>query len=244
MRSRAFAFFLVVFSFLSVFQSSLFAGEEIAIVLFVVGDVQGIQDGKKIALKKNSILKKQDELETKDGKIDLQIGPAAVVRIAAFTKIRIAELSSDKKENKSKLELVSGKVFARVDKGSKKEDFTITSPSYNAGVRGTQFVVSEENDSTRKNNPENEDSDIPNGIFVKEGEVGVTTGTGQNLSLRKDEEAVVSPQGLLKQPLEEFMREKMKILDGFKKIMEENYKILRDQKLQNQELLNQTKQDI
>ncbi|GBF40505.1 FecR family protein [Leptospira johnsonii] len=244
MKNRTLVSVFAIFFTLAILPSSLFAEEEIAIVLFIVGDVSGTQDGKKVSLKKNSILKKQDELETKDGKVDLQIGPSVVVRISAFTKIKIAELSSDKKANKSKLELVSGKVFARVDKGSKKEDFTITAPSYNAGVRGTQFVVCEENEAQRKENPDNEDSDVPNGIFVKEGEVGVTTENGKNFPLKQDEEAVVSPQGLLKQPLEEFMREKMKILDGFKKIMEENYKILRDQKLQNQELLNQTKQDI
>ncbi|TGN00159.1 FecR family protein [Leptospira dzoumogneensis] len=244
MKNRVIVFAFIIFSTLISLPSSLFAEEEIAIVLFIVGDVSGIQDGKKVSLKKNSILKKQDELETKEGKVDLQIGPSVVVRIAAFTKVKIAELSSDKKSNKSKLELVSGKVFARVDKGSKKEDFTITAPSYNAGVRGTQFVICEENEVQRKENPDHEDSDVPNGIFVKEGEVGVTTENGKNFPLKRDEEAVISPQGLLKQPLEEFMREKMKILDGFKKIMEENYKILRDQKLQNQELLNQTKQDI
>ncbi|PKA16284.1 FecR family protein [Leptospira haakeii] len=244
MKNRALVFAFIIFSTLISLPSSLFAEEEIAIVLFIVGEVSGTQDGKKVSLKKNSILKKQDELETKEGKVDLQIGPSVVVRVAAFTKVKIAELSSDKKSNKSKLELVSGKVFARVDKGSKKEDFTIIAPSYNAGVRGTQFVVCEENEVQRKENPDHEDSDVPNGIFVKEGEVGVTTENGKNFPLKRDEEAVVSPQGLLKQPLEEFMREKMKILDGFKKIMEENYKILRDQKLQNQELLNQTKQDI
>lgn len=244
MKNQALVFALIIFSTLFALPSSLLAEEEIAIVLFVVGDVSGTQEGKRVSLKKNSILKKQDELETKEGKVDLQIGPSVVVRIAAFTKVKIAELSSDKKANKSKLELVSGKVFARVDKGSKKEDFTITAPSYNAGVRGTQFVVCEENEAQRKENPDHEDSDVPNGIFVKEGEVGVTTENGKNFPLKRDEEAIISPQGLLKQPLEEFMREKMKILDGFKKIMEENYKILRDQKLQNQELLNQTKQDI
>lgn len=241
MKNRVFILVLTIFFTL---PTSLFSEQEIAIVLFVVGDVSGTQNGKKVNLRKNSILKKQDDVETKDGKVDLQIGPSVVVRIASYTKVKISELSSDKKANKSKLELISGKVFARVDKGSKKEDFTISAPSYNAGVRGTQFVVCEENETLRKENPDNEDSDVPNGIFVKEGEVGVTTENGQDFPLKRDEEVVVSPQGLLKQPLEEFMREKMKILDGFKKIMEENYKILRDQKLQNQELLNQTKQDI
>nr|WP_210410058.1 FecR family protein [Leptospira langatensis] len=220
---------------------SLFAADEVAIVLFVVGEASGLQDGKKVSLKKNVVLKKQDEIETKEGKVDLQIGPSVVVRISPYTKVRLAELSSDGKENKSKVALVSGKIFARVDKSGKKEDFAVSSPSYNAGVRGTQFALSEETDDQKKDNPEHEDSDIPNGIFVKEGEVGVTTDNGQSFPVKANEEAVLSPQGLLKQPLEEFMREKMKILDGFKRISEDNYKLLRDQKLQNQELLHHTK---
>ncbi len=243
MKYRLFLSLFVTLIGFSNFFSPLIAAEEIAIVLFVVGDVSGLQDGKKVGLKKNSILKKQDEIETKDGKVDLQIGPSSVIRIVSYTKIRIAELISDAKENRAKIDLVSGKVFARVDKSSKKENFSISSPSYTAGVRGTQFALGEENSEQRKNNPENEDSDIPDGVFVKEGEVGVTTENGKTISVKTNEELVVSSDGLLKQPLEEFMIEKMKILEGFKKISEENYKMLKDQRLQNQELLNQTRQN-
>ncbi|TGK59358.1 iron dicitrate transport regulator FecR [Leptospira wolffii] len=220
------------------------AAEEVAIVLFVVGEAIGLQDGKKIPLKKSQVLKTQDEIETKDGKVDVQIGASAVIRVVPFTKIKLIELFSDNKANKSRIQLVSGKIFARVDKGTKKEDFSVVSPTYSAGVRGTQFAIGDENNGKRSENPEHEDSDIPNGVFVKEGEVGVTTDNGDNVPVKANEEVVLSPEGLLKQPLEEFMLQKMKILDGFKKISEENYKMLKDQKLKNEELLNKAKQDL
>ncbi|EMM82298.1 hypothetical protein LEP1GSC037_3694, partial [Leptospira interrogans str. 2006001854] len=70
----------------------LFADEEIAIVLFVTGKVQYSQAGKIEALKKNVILTKNAKVETGEGKADLQLGANAVIRIAPFTKIEIAEL--------------------------------------------------------------------------------------------------------------------------------------------------------
>ncbi|EPG72678.1 sigma factor regulatory protein, FecR/PupR family [Leptospira fainei serovar Hurstbridge str. BUT 6] len=214
------------------------SAEEIAVVLFVTGDAFYVQNGKKSEVKKNTILKKQDQIETINGKVDLQIGSNSVIRISPYTKIQISELSSSAKENKSTIDLISGKVFAKVDKNSKKENFVITSASYTAGVRGTQFVIGEESEQKRASNPDHEDSNIPNGIFVKEGEVGVSTDSNNTTSVRSDEEIVFSPTGLLKQPLQDFMKEKMKIMDEFRRMKEENYKILRDQIFKNQELLH------
>lgn len=235
---------LILFVTLSPLSERLVAAEEVAVVLFVAGEATGIQSGKALPLKKGAILQKKDEIRTKEGKVDVQIGTSVVIRVAAFTEIKLSELFSDSRENKSKVELISGKVFARVEKSSKKENFSVSSSSYTAGVRGTQFIIGEEAEEVRKKNPEHDDSDIPDGIFVKEGEVGVTTQSGNDVSVKANEELVTSSEGLLKKPLESFIYEKMKILDHFKKISEENYKMLRDQKLQNQELLNETKQDL
>ncbi|WP_010409864.1 FecR family protein [Leptospira inadai] len=217
--------------------SSIEPAEEIGVVLFVAGDAFYIQNGKRSEIKKNMVLKRQDQIETLKGKVDLQVGSNSVIRISPYTKIQISELSSSAKENKSTIDLVSGKVFAKVDKSSKKENFVITSASYTAGVRGTQFVIGEESEQIRASNPDHEDSNIPNGIFVKEGEVDVSTDSNSTMSVHSDEEIVVSPTGLLKQPLQAFMKDKMKIIDGFRRMKDENYKMLRDQILKNQELL-------
>ncbi|WOT12916.1 FecR family protein [Leptospira interrogans] len=211
----------------------LFADEEIAIVLFVTGKVQYSQAGKTETLKKNVILTKNAKVETGEGKADLQLGANAVIRIAPFTKIEIAELFSDNSKNTVKLTLVSGKLFTNVQKSNKKEELEISSASYTAGVRGTQFVISEEKTKT----PKNEDSDIPEGVFVNEGEVTVHPSSGNDLNLQAGEQASWNGKELLAEPLKEFMKEKMKIIQNFKAIKSENYQMLKEQKLKNKELL-------
>ncbi|WP_061234077.1 MULTISPECIES: FecR family protein [Leptospira] len=211
----------------------LFADEEIAIVLFVTGKVQYSQAGKIETLKKNVILTKNAKVETGEGKADLQLGANAVIRIAPFTKIEIAELFSDNSKNTVKLTLVSGKLFTNVQKSNKKEELEISSASYTAGVRGTQFVISEEKTKT----PKNEDSDIPEGVFVNEGEVTVHPSSGNDLNLQAGEQASWNGKELLAEPLKEFMKEKMKIIQNFKAIKSENYQMLKEQKLKNKELL-------
>ncbi|EKR19755.1 FecR domain-containing protein [Leptospira interrogans] len=211
----------------------LFADEEIAIVLFVTGKVQYSQAGKIEALKKNVILTKNAKVETGEGKADLQLGANAVIRIAPFTKIEIAELFSDNSKNTAKLTLVSGKLFTNVQKSNKKEELEISSASYTAGVRGTQFVISEEKTKA----PKNEDSDIPEGVFVNEGEVTVHPSSGNDLNLQAGEQASWNGKELLAEPLKEFMKEKMKIIQNFKAIKSENYQMLKEQKLKNKELL-------
>ncbi|WP_061269516.1 FecR family protein [Leptospira interrogans] len=211
----------------------LFADEEIAIVLFVTGKVQYSQAGKIETLKKNVILTKNAKVETGEGKADLQLGANAVIRIAPFTKIEIAELFSDNSKNTAKLTLVSGKLFTNVQKSNKKEELEISSASYTAGVRGTQFVISEEKTKA----PKNEDSDIPEGVFVNEGEVTVHPSSGNDLNLQAGEQASWNDKELLAEPLKEFMKEKMKIIQNFKAIKSENYQMLKEQKLKNKELL-------
>lgn len=130
--------------FLILSPQVVFADEEVAVALFVSGKVQYSQAGKTEALKKNVILTKAAKVETGEGKADLQLGVNSVIRLAPFTKIEIAELFSDNSKNASKVILISGKLFANVQKSNKKEELEVNSASYTAGVRGTQFIVSEE----------------------------------------------------------------------------------------------------
>ncbi|AXR66393.1 FecR family protein [Leptospira mayottensis] len=219
--------------FLMFLPQVVFADEEVAVALFVTGKVQYFQAGKTEALKKNVILTKAAKVETGEGKADLQLGANSVIRLAPFTKIEISELLSDSSRNTSKVTLISGKLFANVQKSNKKEELEVNSASYTAGVRGTQFVVSEEKTKA----PKNEDSDIPDGVFVNEGEVVVHSFSGGDLDLKMGEQATWNGKELLVEPLKEFMKEKMKIIQNFKVIKTENYEMLKNQKLKNKELL-------
>ncbi len=83
----------------------------------------------------------------------------------------------------------------------------------------------------------NEDSDIPDGVFVNEGEVAVHSSSESDVDLKAGEQATWNGKELFVEPLKEFMKEKMKIIQNFKTIKTENYEMLKNQKLKNKELL-------
>ncbi|OLY60944.1 iron dicitrate transport regulator FecR, partial [Leptospira santarosai serovar Guaricura] len=57
------------------------------------------------------------------------------------------------------------------------------------------------------------------------------------LDLKAGEQATWNGKELLVEPLKEFMKEKMKVIQNFKTIKTENYEMLKNQKLKNKELL-------
>ncbi|EMO76305.1 hypothetical protein LEP1GSC127_3314 [Leptospira kirschneri str. 200801925] len=57
------------------------------------------------------------------------------------------------------------------------------------------------------------------------------------MNLQAGEQASWNGKELLAEPLKEFMKEKMKIIQNFKAIKSENYEMLKGQKLKNKELL-------
>lgn len=57
------------------------------------------------------------------------------------------------------------------------------------------------------------------------------------MDLKAGEQATWNGKELLVEPLKEFMKEKMKVIQNFKTIKTENYEMLKNQKLKNKELL-------
>lgn len=57
------------------------------------------------------------------------------------------------------------------------------------------------------------------------------------MDLKAGEQATWNGKELFVEPLKEFMKEKMKIIQNFKTIKTENYEMLKNQKLKNKKLL-------
>ncbi|TGK05588.1 lipoprotein LipL45 [Leptospira langatensis] len=115
-----------------------------AIVVFSVGEAR-IQHADLTEDKASlgTALKEGDKIQTKaNAKVDIQFGDGSAVRIAENSSLEFATLALNTQGNTdTRLSLVSGKVFAKVNKATKDDQFSVITPTAIAGVRGTSFVV-------------------------------------------------------------------------------------------------------
>ncbi|MBE8401259.1 lipoprotein LipL45 [Leptospira borgpetersenii] len=115
-----------------------------AVVVFSVGEAKilhtDLTEEKAIL---GASLKTGDKVSTKDkSKVDIQFADGSAVRISENSVIDFDALTINSKGNSdTRLALVSGKVFAKVNKASKEDQFSVVTPTAIAGVRGTSFIV-------------------------------------------------------------------------------------------------------
>ncbi|AOP34230.1 transcriptional regulator [Leptospira tipperaryensis] len=115
-----------------------------AVVVFSVGEAKILHTDlteEKATL--GASLKTGDKVTTKDkSKVDIQFADGSAIRISENSVIDFDALSVNSKGNSdTRLALVSGKVFAKVNKASKDDQFSVVTPTAIAGVRGTSFIV-------------------------------------------------------------------------------------------------------
>ncbi|MDF3820658.1 FecR domain-containing protein [Leptospira sp. 96542] len=230
--------FLLAFFFLLV-QTSVFA-EDLGIVSFVQGEnlVSGPRFPKKPELLKlGSVLKRGDTVISKDGVCEIQLATQATVRTEKFSEILLSEIL-EPKTNTSTLRIMSGKLFVQAHKQKDNSNqLKIITPSYVAGVRGTEFFVTTTSESEG-------DNTLAEGVFVNEGIVSVHSNGAPETSgslVKSNEEIIVFGTDLKKQILNEFAKEKMKIFKDFKKIKEENYVRIKEQIEKNEQLMEEIK---
>ncbi|EMN47921.1 sigma factor regulatory protein, FecR/PupR family [Leptospira interrogans str. L1207] len=115
-----------------------------AVVVFSVGEAKILHADlteEKAAL--GASLKTGDKVSTKQkSKVDIQFADGSAIRISENSVIDFDALSINSHGNSdTRLALVSGKVFAKVNKASKEDQFSVLTPTAIAGVRGTSFIV-------------------------------------------------------------------------------------------------------
>lgn len=143
--------------------ASLYAGNTVAVVTFVEGEVKkagvlGFVGGS--ALSKGDVLEEGDTVVTGNGKADIQIGSGSVVRVNENSKLKIKGMQESGKTSLFDLILSKGKIHSKVG-SSKDRNYSIKTPTATVGVRGTEFIVSEDG------------FDLDNGVYMKEGEAEV-----------------------------------------------------------------------
>ncbi|MDV6237095.1 lipoprotein LipL45 [Leptospira ellisii] len=115
-----------------------------AVVVFSVGEAKILHaDLTEEKATLGASLKTGDKVTTKDkAKVDIQFADGSAIRISENSVIDFDGLSINSKGNSdTRLALVSGKVFAKVNKASKEDQFSVVTPTAIAGVRGTSFIV-------------------------------------------------------------------------------------------------------
>ncbi|WP_061260820.1 lipoprotein LipL45 [Leptospira interrogans] len=115
-----------------------------AVVVFSVGEAKILHADlteEKAAL--GASLKTGDKVSTKQkSKVDIQFADGSAIRISENSVIDFDALSINSHGNSdTRLALVSGKVFAKVNKASKEDQFSVVTPTAISGVRGTSFIV-------------------------------------------------------------------------------------------------------
>lgn len=118
-----------------------------AVVVFAVGE-SSIKhaDNTQEKAQLGTELKAGDHVVTgANGKVDIQFADGSNIRISSKSVIDFSKLSQNSAgASQTEIALVSGKVFAKVNKAKKEDDFTVVTPTAIAGVRGTSFIVESE----------------------------------------------------------------------------------------------------
>lgn len=214
--------------------------ELLAAAISVSGECFFERDGQTQPARVKTIFFKNDRLFTKKGKMDVQVGPSAVVHLAPYSSIRLSEIAELDRKTNIVVDLESGtgytKFTKKLDSGSQ---YKIKSKTMVAAVRGTEFILSAGDSSPEAH----EDSDIPQGVYVNSGVVAVSPTERENeaTELNPGEQITNVDNALVKGVMEDFIKKKMKLFKQLNTMREEQYRILEREKNRQLELLQKVK---
>ncbi|HOP30596.1 MAG TPA: FecR domain-containing protein [Spirochaetota bacterium] len=122
------------------------------IINFMTGDVTATTDGKTIKVNVGDAVTQGMVIKTgAKSVVDIYFN-SSVIRILEKSSVVMKELVKDLQSNKelSEFYVENGKLFSKVSrKLVEGEKFSVTSPTAVAGVRGTEFLVEEENGKSK-----------------------------------------------------------------------------------------------
>ncbi len=120
--------------------------DDYAMVSFIMGEVSR----NNAPLQIGDILKEKDIIQTGDESFcDIKIG-GSLIRIKQKTKLVFTALVHNEKGENTSMDLDSGKMLCKPKKLLKSESFMVKTPTAVAGVRGTQFTVEADANSTTR----------------------------------------------------------------------------------------------
>ncbi len=223
-------FFVYIFTFLCF--ESLYASTK-ALVTFKKGNSFVIRNNIKQEIMVNTLLEEKDIIKTEeDSYIHLQLSNGVMLRIGGNTQISIEKLLRDKENEEFSLGISEGEILTKVNKDkNKKIKLHIQSPTAVASVRGTEFYVESQNDSSI--------------IAVNTGKVEVSSIDGtQKLTLEAGEKIIATFQSLKKSIMETYEKQKFQMIDQLEKTKKQNFENVIKQIEKNQKLLEEQRNKI
>lgn len=168
------------------------------VVTFNKGDNKLVsKDGKEKAIQKEMFFFKEDTIITnKDGVVDLQLTDGVVIRIKQSSELKLKDLTVTDNNNSfhADLALKTGKVFTKTtSKLNANSSFKISTPTFTAGVRGTEFIV--------------EDTDSKDQTLVSDGAVSIDildpngNPSGKESTIEQGKKGVVEKDSIKSQDL-------------------------------------------
>ncbi len=142
----------IIFLILLFLSTSVFAN--VAKVVALVGDATIVREGKIINLSKESILLKHDEIKTSNNtKVQLLFKDNTIISIGKNSTFQIYNYLYDEKNNKfeAKFNMFKGTFKTITGKIGKKapENFLLKTKTASIGIRGTQIVISIEDNQEK-----------------------------------------------------------------------------------------------
>ncbi len=239
------------------------------VITFNKGDNKLVsKEGKEQKIQREMFFFKEDTIRTgKDGIVDIQIVDGVIIRIKQNSELKLSEILIEDNGNiiKTKLDLKSGKVFTKTTKKLNGESsFVIATPTFVAGVRGTEFIVEESEDKEQTlvsdgavNIEKLDENGKPTGkeMVIEKGKKGLIekdSVQSQDLSpdelaeLKEDSQTISSLTEDAKNRIQEIIRgvddQKQINRETLEEQMLKNSTELNDLKDKNEQLLNEQKE--
>lgn len=168
-------------------------------IIFLVGDVYVTSEGGDwVRAEIGDALKEGVRIRTEaNSYCEIVTSSGTVFRMKDRSELQLVQLPVDENQNKSLIKLVSGDLFAKVQKISYKSRDTVVTSTATLGVRGTEFLVHTENASASGFTE----------VLVADGTVNVK----MNVKLPSEADALSEMRALLKK-----LEKGVKVRGGFK----------------------------
>jgi hypothetical protein len=220
--------------------------EREGVVNFLAGTVHVIDGSNKIAAKVGDVIKKGMKIETGDKSFaDIYFDENAI-KILENSVVNIGglEVNAQDSSESSRFYVDKGKLFSKiVKKLAKNDSFTVATPTASASVRGTEFLVAEENGKglvaclNGKVEVKNEASPEKGSVELAP-QKEVVIEKGKEMSVQ---DLSAENKKLLLNIDKNFQQMKREIRERFEKKREEIRKAVQDQRQKNKEMIEKQK---
>jgi len=167
-----------------------------------------------------------------DSYVNLQLSNGVIVRIGANSQLTLNQLLRKDNQEEYNLQLSQGEVLSKVEKDKKKQiKLDIQSPTAIASVRGTEFLVESNPNSTT--------------IAVNKGKVEVSSIDGsQKQTIEAGEKIVATFNEQKKSIMDTYEKQKFKMIQELEKTKKQNFENVLKQIEQNQKMIEEQKNKI